>query len=142
MTNLRPATPDDAPACAKIMQDWMDATAWLPDLHTLEQTVGFCRNVLISKYDTTVAGDPVNGFISIEPEHDVAAFYVAPTGQGTGAALLKHAQATHNKLDLWVFEANADAQRFYKRHGFNEAFRTDGSKNDEKLPDIRMEWHA
>ena len=142
MTEPRPATSDDAPAIAKIMQDWLDETPWIPDLHTLDQTIGFCRNVLIGKYDTTVAGDPPTGFISVEPDQSIAALYVAPTGRGTGTALLKHAMAHHDRLELWVFQANTDAIRFYDRHGFSEIRRTDGADNDEKLPDIRMGWQA
>lgn len=139
MTDLRQATSEDAPAIAKIMQDWLDKTPWIPDLHTLSETIGFCRNILIGKYDTKVAGDPVTGFISIEPDNSVAALYTDPTGQGTGAALLKDAQATHPNLSLWVFEANKAAVRFYERHGFKEVRRTTG-ENAEKLPDILMEW--
>ncbi len=124
------------------MQDWLDLTPWIPDLHTLEETTGFCRRVLIGKYKTTVAGTPAQGFISVEPDNDIAALYVAPTGTGTGTKLLAHAQAEYPTLNLWVFQANPDAVRFYERHGFTEAHRTDGSNNAEKLPDIRMEWHA
>lgn len=141
MTDLRLATANDAPAIAKIMQDWLDETPWIPDLHTLDETIGFCRNVLIGKYQTTVFGSPPTGFISIEPDNSIAALYVAPTGQGTGSALLDHAKANHDSLGLWVFQANTNAIRFYQRHSFTETRRTDGD-NAEKLPDIRMEWLA
>jgi ribosomal protein S18 acetylase RimI-like enzyme len=43
-------------------------------------------------------------------------------------------------LQLWVFETNVGAQRFYRRHGFVEVERTDGAGNEEKAPDIRMAW--
>jgi len=141
MTDLRPATPEDAPTIARIMQDWLDATPWVPNLHTLNGTINFCRNVLISKYSTTVKGDPAIGFISVEPDNSIAALYVAPTRRGTGSALLTNAQKTHTNLSLWVFQANSDAIRFYRRHGFTEIRRTDGD-NAEKLPDILMEWQT
>lgn len=141
MTELRPATSHDANAIAKIMQDWLDETPWIPDLHSLDETVAFCRDTLIGKYQTTVIGDPPKGFVSVEPDNTIAALYVAPTSKGTGSALLANAQATHHHLGLWVFQQNTNAIRFYQRHGFRETERTDGD-NAEKLPDIRMEWHA
>jgi hypothetical protein len=30
--------------------------------------------------------------------------------------------------------------RFYERHGFVEAERTDGRRNEERAPDIRYVW--
>jgi hypothetical protein len=35
-----------------------------------------------------------------------------------------------------MFQANAGARRFYLRHGFVEAGRTDGRGNEERAPDI------
>jgi len=102
----RKAETSDAPRIAKIMQDWMDATEWLPDLHNLEETIGFAERRLIGAYETYVWG---------------------------------HAKSLKPALSLWVFEANVDAIRFYKRHGFKEVRRTQG-ENDEGIPDILMEW--
>jgi hypothetical protein len=39
-------------------------------------------------------------------------------------------------LKLWTLQSNAGAQRFYLRHGFVEADRTDGADNEERAPDI------
>lgn len=139
MTELRHATPDDAPRVAKIMQDWLDETPWMPDLHTLDGTISFARNRLIGTYQTTVAGDPVQGFISVEPDNCIAALYVADRNKGIGSALLTRAKS-RQCLTLWTFQSNQNAIRFYQRHGFTETHRTDGANNDEKLPDIHMEW--
>jgi ribosomal protein S18 acetylase RimI-like enzyme len=43
-------------------------------------------------------------------------------------------------LQLWTFQANEPAQRFYERHGFVDAERTDGAGNEERAPDIRYQW--
>ncbi len=142
MPELRPATSEDAPACGKILQNWLDKTPWMPNLHSLKSTINFCRSSLIGEFKTTVAGDPVAGFISLEPDNSVAALYVAPTGQGTGRILLDHAKSGCDRLALWVFQANTHAIRFYERHGFKEVRRTDGANTAEKLPDIRMEWQS
>ena len=43
-------------------------------------------------------------------------------------------------FSLWVFESNTPAQAFYTRHGLVEREHTDGSGNEEREPDLRMEW--
>ena len=50
------------------------------------------------------------------------------------------AKAGRDRLELWTFQANTRAIAFYRREGFVEAARTDGSGNDEKLPDLRLVW--
>ena len=61
-------------------------------------------------------------------------------GQRIGHRLLRDAQKQETALELWTFQANEGAQRFYLREGFKEVERTDGQGNDEKLPDIRYRW--
>jgi GNAT superfamily N-acetyltransferase len=86
-----------------------------------------------------------------EDEHDVLAgilvldgewvdhLYVDPhrTGHGIGSSLLDVAKRERPQgLRLWTFASNTGAQRFYLRHGFVEADRTDGRDNEERAPDI------
>lgn len=69
--------------------------------------------------------------------------YVDPgrTGRGVGAALVELAKERRPAgLQLWAFEANTGAHRFYERHGFVLAERTDGSANEERAPDRRYVW--
>ena len=68
--------------------------------------------------------------------------YVRPDrqGRGIGTALLSEAQAAWPRLQLWVFQRNAAALRFYAARGFREVERTDGAGNAEREPDVRMEW--
>ena len=70
------------------------------------------------------------------------ALYLLPEacGQGIGKALLDRAKGEAGPLELWTFQANTGAQRFYLREGFVEARRTDGAENDEGLPDIFYTW--
>ena len=44
-------------------------------------------------------------------------------------------------LQMWTFQANGGARRFYERHGFVVMEATDGD-NEERAPDVRNEWHA
>jgi chorismate mutase/GNAT superfamily N-acetyltransferase len=69
--------------------------------------------------------------------------FLAPgeTGQGVGQALLDVVKSElPDGFCLWVFESNAGARRFYRRHGLVELERTDGSSNEERSPDVRMVW--
>jgi GNAT superfamily N-acetyltransferase len=74
---------------------------------------------------------------------DVDQLYVAPelVGQGIGSVLVDLAKDLRpGGLALWTFQTNLRAQAFYRRHGFQEVRRTDGSANEERLPDVRMTW--
>src|SRR3954451_24057194 len=70
--------------------------------------------------------------------------YVEPTltGRGIGTQLLALAKRERNGgLRLRTFASNTGARRFYERHGFAEADRTDGD-NEEGAPDILYVWPA
>ncbi|MGI5158393.1 hypothetical protein [Microbispora sp. CA-102843] len=43
-------------------------------------------------------------------------------------------------LDLYVFQRNTGARRFYERNGFTLVAEGDGSGNEENLPDARCRW--
>jgi ribosomal protein S18 acetylase RimI-like enzyme len=43
-------------------------------------------------------------------------------------------------LGLYAFQVNEPACRFYERHGFEVVDRNDGSRNEEREPDIRYAW--
>ncbi len=69
--------------------------------------------------------------------------YLDPSWRGRGLgdrfiALAK--QRRPDGLALWTFQVNEAARRFYERHGFIEAERTDGLRNEEREPDIRYVW--
>jgi GNAT superfamily N-acetyltransferase len=66
--------------------------------------------------------------------------YVSPDCQrsGVGSALLDLAKRrVAGRLQLWTFQMNAPAQRFYEAHGFDCVEQTDGSRNEERTPDMR-----
>ncbi len=140
---LRPAVPEDAPPLARVLGDWVRETGWMPVLHSREEDLGFLRH-LIEAAEVMVAEDGgLLGFLALEGD-EVRALYLAPEarGRGIGRALLERAKAARGRLWLWVFEANGRAVAFYEREGFRVAERTDGSGNEEGLPDLRMVWEA
>jgi ribosomal protein S18 acetylase RimI-like enzyme len=62
------------------------------------------------------------------------------TGRRIGASLVELAMRERPEgIRLWTFASNADAQRFYERHGFVETHRTEGD-NEERAPDILYVW--
>ena len=58
------------------------------------------------------------------------------TGRGIGVGLLDLAKRERpHGLRLWTFVSNDGAQRFYEEVG-----RTNGSRNEERAPDIQYVW--
>jgi ribosomal protein S18 acetylase RimI-like enzyme len=68
--------------------------------------------------------------------------YVLPEaqGRGVGSMLLQRAQACFENLQLWTFQRNAQARRFYEARGFRLVRETDGSRNEEREPDALYLW--
>lgn len=142
MTVLRPARTTDAGAVGGILTEFAQTTDWMPKLHTGAEDIAHA-GVLIERGWVTVAvqAGEVLGFAACNGS-DLDALYVRhkARNQGIGTALLNHLQTQENALELWTFQANTGAQRFYELHGFVERTRSDGSSNDEKLPDIQYHW--
>jgi ribosomal protein S18 acetylase RimI-like enzyme len=63
------------------------------------------------------------------------------TNQGIGTALLNIAkERAAEQLDLYTFQPNAGARRFYERHGFTAVEFGDGADNEEGVPDVLYRW--
>lgn len=142
MTVLRAALSTDAGAVGAILSEFIDTTEWMPRVHTRAEDLAHAGELIRRGWVTVAEQDgEVVGFAACD-ENDLNALYVAKhaRGQGIGAALLARLKDAQGKLRLWTFAANADAQRFYLRHGFVEVDRTDGRDNDEQLPDILYHW--
>lgn len=62
-------------------------------------------------------------------------------GHGIGARMVALAKREQpDGLQLWAFQVNGPARRFYQRHGFVEVELTDGANNEELEPDVRLSW--
>lgn len=138
----RKAEQGDAKAMAAILHGWIVDTPWMPVLHTLADTEAFCGH-LTKAAECWVAekAGRVSGFL-VRVKDWVTALYLAPEarGRGMGATLLAQAKAGCDALQLWCFQSNERARRFYERQGFVAEEFTDGAGNDEKLPDVRLVW--
>jgi len=85
--------------------------------------------------------DAMTGFIAFR-EGWIDQLYVLPgaQGRGIGTSLLEIAQHAFDHLQLWTFQRNANARRFYQARGFALLRETDGSGNEEKEPDALYRW--
>ena len=141
---IRAAREEDAIAIAQAHVDARRvAMPWLPVIHTFEETVRFFGDFVIPHQIVLVAEteDGVMGFIAIEGAY-VEHLYVAPTHQGIGIgdALLSRAMEIRpDGLMLWTFEGNHRARAFYEKRGFVAVEFTDGSRNEERTPDVRYQ---
>jgi putative acetyltransferase len=141
---LRDAVAGDAAALAAILTGWKEDTDWLPDLHSAAQDREFVAGLIgTQRVRVALQGDRAAGFLALD-RGLITALYVAEgaRGQGLGSDLLTDAKAQGRHLTLWCFQRNEDAQAFYAGRGFTVARRTDGSGNEERLPDVCMVWTA
>jgi GNAT superfamily N-acetyltransferase len=126
---------------AATLAAWVAETPWMPDLHSEADHLWFSGH-LIEKQQVWIADcrDGI-GFLALNVEEVSALYLPQPLrNQGWGKALLTAVKATQDRLTLWTFQANTDAVRFYQNNGFRVAGFTDGSGNDEKLPDAHLIW--
>lgn len=140
---IAPAEPRHAPACAAILDAWIDENDWMPRLHPRDAIERHVREVVFAMRRAWVAqvdGETV-GFLALDIEGSITALYVAAhaRGRGVGRALLDRAKAEERALTLHVFAPNEGARRFYAREGFGEVGGTDGD-NEEGVPDVTMAW--
>jgi ribosomal protein S18 acetylase RimI-like enzyme len=140
---VRVAGPADAEAVAEVFIPSFESLTFLPVLHNHDEHRAFVRR-LVEKEEVWVAEDAgrVIGMAAL-CGGTLTQLYVHPDAQGRGAgsALLDQAKAQRpGGFDLWVFQQNVGARRFYERHGLRAARFTDGSGNEEKTPDALYEW--
>jgi ribosomal protein S18 acetylase RimI-like enzyme len=140
---VRLAGPDDADAVAEVFIASFATLAFLPKLHTDEETRGFIRRTVeTSEVWVAVDGGAIVGIAALSAEM-LDQLYVHPDAQGRGAggALLDQAKERRpGGFTFWVFQQNEPARRFYERRGCRLVKLTDGSGNDEKTPDALYEW--
>lgn len=120
-----------------------DALPWLAGLHTPQEDQWFYRERVFATCEVWGAfqGDTLTGIIAVRPDW-IDQLYVLPEAQaaGIGSALLGHAQDMLPCLQLWTFQRNQRARRFYEARGFRLVKETDGAGNEEKEPDALYLW--
>lgn len=140
---LRRAVADDAAEIAGLLRRTLtEALPTLPVLHTQEEDRAFIAGHVLATCAVWVAeADGIVGFIAFRSGWvDHLYVDVAHHGRGIGSALLEKAMAAEPELQLWAFQQNTQALRFYERKGFRIVELTDGAGNEEKEPDARLVW--
>jgi GNAT superfamily N-acetyltransferase len=142
--SLRRATPADANAIAAVLTAARADQPFIPPLHTPEEDRRFVAERMLSANEVWVVDEDskVVGFASFG--HDLLGhLYVTPGAQrrGIGRVLLdKVKELRPNGFTLWTHQPNIQARAFYEHEGLEAVEFTDGSTNEEHVPDVRYAW--
>jgi GNAT superfamily N-acetyltransferase len=143
IATIRPATVADAAAVARLFGVARARMTYLPALHTADEDRAFFTQQLaqlgglVAEFEGSVVAFAIHGPSRLDH------LYVDPAWQGRriGEALLTRVKvALPEGFDLWTFQGNAGARRFYERHDLRCVELTDGAENQERVPDARYEW--
>lgn len=144
--SIRRATPRDVEGVADVW--WRSRTASVPaippTIHDQGEVRAWLAQMVGPPRDLWVASRPEIVAMMLLDGHWVDQLYVDPTstGRGLGSRLVAEAKVLHpDRLDLWTFQSNTAARRFYERHGFVGHETTNGD-NEEGAPDVHYVWQA
>ncbi len=143
----RDARPDDHDVIGALFSASLASMDFVPRRYTEAEEHWFIGNVILPQCAVTVAvlRDLVVSFVARDGA-ELRLLHTRPdqVGRGAGSMLLRReqnvAQIENRGLYLWCFQANRRAREFYERHGFHAAEFSDGSRNEERLPDVRYVW--
>lgn len=141
---IRPLVLADMEAAARVHRLAFDsAMPWLVGLHTPDQDRWFYRERVFVACQLwgSFDGSALHGIIAFR-DGWIDQLHVLPEAQGRGAGtrLLDVAKRAFGCVQLWTFQRNVKARRFYEARGFALAEQTDGARNEEKEPDMRYVW--
>ena len=136
---IRRADDADVEAVVAVFEPSFATLDFLPRLHTHAEHLAYFGSLEeVYVYDD----GRVRGFAALQADV-LSHLYVAPDsfGAGIGAALLDEVKRRRPAgFELWVFQANKRARRFYEAHGCTAVRFTDGAGNEERTPDVLYEW--
>lgn len=139
---IRRATPDDASAISDLFVRTRDEMTYLPRIP--EHVRPLLGGRFLERAELWVVDEDgrLVGFAGLSGS-ELTHLYIDPSARdrGVGNALLDHVKSLcPERLELWVFQENGGARRFYERHGFELIRLTDGAGNMEREPDALYEW--
>jgi GNAT superfamily N-acetyltransferase len=135
---IRRAAVDDVEEIVAIFEPSFALLDFLPQLHTHEENLAFFRRCARDG-EAYLHG---RGFAILDDDW-LTHLYVHPDeiGTGVGHALFERVTTLRPEgFQFWVFQQNERARRFYEAHGAVAVEFTDGSRNEERTPDVRYEW--
>src|SRR4051794_29711033 len=147
---IRPAESGESDAVAELLwrvREQSLALGSIPQgIHPLDDVRQWMRDVVFARDDVFVAEDGAGALVGLmvlrQPDWLEHLYLDASaTGRGLGARMLAVARAhlSGDQIQLWTFQSNTGARRFYERHGF-VAVETTGGENEEQAPDVRYLW--
>jgi ribosomal protein S18 acetylase RimI-like enzyme len=148
---FRPATQADAEAVAQVyLTSRRKFVSFAPVAHSDEAVFQWIRDILIPTNQVTVVekDEKIIGMMALSTDGEIGwidQLYLHPNvvGCGIGTQLIEQAKAElGSPIQLYTFQENQVASRFYERHGFKAIYYGDGSGNEEKCPDVLYEWHG
>lgn len=116
--------------------------------HPDDEVGAYIRDVCIATRETWVAViDAVDGprvvALLVLGDASIDQLYVHPDqqSQGIGSQMLALAKARRpDGFELYAFQVNVVARRFYERRGLVLVDLDDGGRNEEGEPDVRYRW--
>ena len=147
---IRVARHTDAVDCATVyLRSRAFALPTVPLVHPDREVRRWMADEVVGRADMWVA--EVDGTLVAIMVLDTAGrgpgwiehLYLDPAwmGRGLGDKLVQLAkERSVEGLQLWTFQVNEPARRFYERHGFVAEELTDGAGNEERAPDVRYVW--
>ena len=144
---VRRARREDVAAAAEVfLRSRHAAVPAIPPLvHDDDDVRGWFAETVFPDNELWIAADAagrVIGLMVLDGDF-VEQLYVDPahTRAGVGSHLLAVAKSLRPRgLQLWAFQSNEGARRFYERAGFIAVDWTDGANNEERAPDVRYVW--
>jgi len=146
VTIRRAAGSDARPAADIWLRSFAAALPTVVSPRSADDVRDYFRNVVVPLRETWVAdagdGGGIVGLMVINGD-ELSQLYLEPDWRGRGlgdrfVALAK--ERSPGGLQLWTFQVNKPAHRFYERHAFVAVEFTDGSGNEEREPDVRYVW--
>jgi GNAT superfamily N-acetyltransferase len=140
---IRRATLEDAEPISTLFARAKDEMTYIPRIpDDVRPKLG---GMYIARYEVWVREEDGRtvAFIGLGDDDMLEHIYVDPEFQsrGIGGELLAHAKRLRpDRLQLWVFQKNVGARRFYEREGFRLVKLTGGADNMEREPDALYEW--
>lgn len=146
---LRRAVGGDAGAVADVyLRSFAAALPTVVRPRSDDEVRDYIRDVVVPLRETWVAeatGADHQRIVGLMVLDDglLSQLYLDPDWRGRGLGNRFVALAKERRprgLELWTFQVNTAAHRFYERHGFVAVEYTDGSGNEEREPDVRYVW--
>ena len=139
---IRKAKAADLPEIARLMRIWSNIAWDFMVAHTPADDLAFIESrAAAGSIWTALEGERIVAFCTVRRGW-IDVFHVAPErhGRGIDRALIGRALKGRRRVKLWTFQRNTRARRFYALQGFRELRLTDGRGNEEREPDVLLEW--